>query len=89
MQPSCCRKDAGSYECTSCNVEYDKLVEMEDINAEFSTCDVVIVLGANDVVNPAAKEDPSSPIYMLPILNVEDAKTTIVNKYECRLCRNR
>jgi NAD(P) transhydrogenase subunit beta len=62
------------------NVEYDKLVEMDDINAEFSTCDVVMVLGANDVVNPAAKEDPSSPIYGMPILNVEDAKTTIVNK---------
>ena len=44
------------------NVEYDKLVEMDDINAEFSTCDVVMVLGANDVVNPAAKEDPASPI---------------------------
>ena len=62
------------------NVEYDKLVEMDDINAEFSTCDVVMVLGANDVVNPAAKEDPSSPIFGMPILNVEDAKTTIVNK---------
>jgi NAD(P) transhydrogenase subunit beta len=62
------------------NVEYDKLVEMENINAEFSTCDVVMVLGANDVVNPAAKEDPNSPIYGMPILNVEDAKTTIVNK---------
>ena len=59
------------------NVEYEKLVEMEDINPEFSTCDVVIVLGANDVVNPAAKEDPSSPIYGMPILNVEDAKTTM------------
>ena len=42
-----------------------KLVEMEDINPEFSTCDVVIVLGANDVVNPAAKEDPSSPMVRL------------------------
>jgi NAD(P) transhydrogenase subunit beta len=62
------------------NVEYDKLVEMENINSEFATCDVVMVLGANDVVNPAAKEDPASPIYGMPILNVEDAKSTIVNK---------
>jgi NAD(P) transhydrogenase subunit beta len=62
------------------NVDYDRLVEMDDINSEFSTCDVVMVLGANDVVNPAAKEDPASPIYGMPILNVEDAKSTIVNK---------
>ncbi|MCB0429959.1 MAG: NAD(P)(+) transhydrogenase (Re/Si-specific) subunit beta, partial [Flavobacteriales bacterium] len=62
------------------NVDYGKLVEMEDINPEFSTTDVVLVLGANDVVNPAAKEDPSSPIYGMPILNVEDAKQVIINK---------
>ena len=62
------------------NVEYDKLVEMEDVNPEFSTTDVVLVLGANDVVNPAAKEDPSSPIYGMPILTVEDAAHTVVNK---------
>lgn len=62
------------------NVDYSKLVEMEEINAEFSNTDVVIVVGANDVVNPAAKTDPSSPIYGMPILEVENAKNIIVNK---------
>jgi H+-translocating NAD(P) transhydrogenase subunit beta len=62
------------------NVAYDKLVEMEEINAEFSTTDVVLVVGANDVVNPAAKTDPSSPIYGMPILDVENAHHVIVNK---------
>jgi len=62
------------------NVDYDKLVEMEDINPEFSTTDVVVVIGANDVVNPAAKTDPTSPIYGMPILEVEDARQTIVMK---------
>ncbi|MFB6306420.1 MAG: NAD(P)(+) transhydrogenase (Re/Si-specific) subunit beta [Flavobacteriales bacterium] len=62
------------------NVEYDKLVEMEDINSEFSTTDVVFVVGANDVVNPAAKEDPASEIYGMPILNVNEANSVIVNK---------
>jgi NAD(P) transhydrogenase subunit beta len=62
------------------NVSYDKLVEMEDINPEFSTTDVVLVVGANDVVNPAAKNDPASPIYGMPILDVENASHIIVNK---------
>lgn len=62
------------------NVDYDKLVEMEHINPEFSTTDVVLVVGANDVVNPAAKTDPSSPIYGMPVLDVENAAHVIVNK---------
>lgn len=62
------------------NVEYDKLIEMEDINPQFPNTDVVLVVGANDVVNPAAHNDPSSPIYGMPILDVENAKHIIVNK---------
>ncbi len=62
------------------DVSYDKLLEMEQANEEFPTTDVVLVLGANDVVNPAAKTDPSSPIYGMPILDVELAKNVIVNK---------
>lgn len=62
------------------DVSYDKLQEMEVVNDEFKNTDVVLVLGANDVVNPAAKENAASPIYGMPILEVEDAKTIIVNK---------
>jgi len=62
------------------DVSYDKLMEMEHANEEFPTTDVVLILGANDVVNPAAKTDPSSPIYGMPILDVELAKNVIVNK---------
>ena len=62
------------------DVPYEKLLEMEQANEEFSTTDVVLVLGANDVVNPAAKNDPASPIYGMPILDVELAKHCIVNK---------
>jgi NAD(P) transhydrogenase subunit beta len=62
------------------NVSYDKLIEMDDINPEFKNTDVVLIVGANDVVNPAAKTDPSSPIYGMPILDVEDAAHTVVFK---------
>jgi len=62
------------------DVSYDKLLEMEQANDEFKTADVVLILGANDVVNPAAKNDPASPIYGMPILEVEQSKAVIVNK---------
>lgn len=62
------------------DVSYDKLEEMEQANEEFPTTDVVLILGANDVVNPAAKNDPASPIYGMPILDVELSKMVIVNK---------
>ena len=62
------------------NVDYGKMVEMDEINPEFDQTDVVLIVGANDVVNPAAKTDPSSPIYGMPILEVDKAKHIIVNK---------
>src|SRR6185369_14907014 len=62
------------------NVPYDKLYDMDEINAEFNRCDVALVIGANDVVNPAARSDPASPIYGMPILDVDRAKSVIVLK---------
>jgi NAD(P) transhydrogenase subunit beta len=62
------------------NVPYDKLKEMDDVNDQFKDADVALVIGANDVVNPAARSDRSSPIYGMPILNVDEAKQVIVLK---------
>jgi len=62
------------------NVPYDQLVEMEDINRRIENVDVAIVIGANDVVNPAAREDENSPIYGMPIINVDHARTVFVLK---------
>jgi NAD(P) transhydrogenase subunit beta len=62
------------------DVPYDKLYDMEAINAAFPETDVAVVIGANDVVNPAARNDPKSPIYGMPILDVDKAKSVIVLK---------
>jgi NAD(P) transhydrogenase subunit beta len=62
------------------NVPYPQLIEMDDANPEFARTDVVVVVGANDVVNPDARTNQSSPIYGMPILNVDDAQTVVVLK---------
>ena len=62
------------------NVPYDKLYDMADINSEFSRADVAFILGANDVVNPGARNDRNSPIYGMPILDVDKSRTVIVIK---------
>jgi NAD(P) transhydrogenase subunit beta len=62
------------------DVDYDAMKEMDDINGEFARTDVTIVIGANDVTNPAARNDPSSPIHGMPILNVDASRSVIVLK---------
>jgi len=61
-------------------VPYDMIYDMEDINEDFAATDIAVVIGANDVVNPAARDDPSSPIYGMPILNVDAAENVLVIK---------
>jgi NAD(P) transhydrogenase subunit beta len=62
------------------DIPYDRLVEMDDINPELPQTDVALVIGANDVTNPAARNDPSSPIYGMPIIDVDKAHTVMVIK---------
>ena len=65
-------------------VPYEQLIEMDDINAEFKQTDVVLVVGANDVVNPAARTTPSAPIYGMPILDVDQARQVVFLKRSMR-----
>ncbi|MEL0338493.1 MAG: NAD(P)(+) transhydrogenase (Re/Si-specific) subunit beta [bacterium] len=62
------------------NISYEQLKDLDEVNNEFEDCDVALVLGANDVVNPAARHDSSSPIFGMPILDVDKSQTVIINK---------
>ena len=62
------------------NVPYDQLKDLDEVNNEFEDCDVALVLGANDVVNPSARHDSSSPIFGMPILDVDKSRTVIINR---------
>jgi H+-translocating NAD(P) transhydrogenase subunit beta len=66
------------------DIPYDRLYGMEDINSEFGQCDVALVIGANDVTNPAARSNKSSPIYGMPILDVDKARSVMVIKRSMR-----
>jgi NAD(P) transhydrogenase subunit beta len=66
------------------NVPYDQLKEMDDANPEMATCDVALVVGANDTVNPSAKTSPGSPIFGMPIINAEDAEHVVFLKRSMR-----
>jgi len=66
------------------NVPYEELKEMDEINDEFKQTDVALIVGANDVVNPAARNDPASPIYGMPILNADQARSVVFLKRSMR-----
>jgi NAD(P) transhydrogenase subunit beta len=66
------------------NIPYEQLREMDEVNPEFASTDVALVVGANDVVNPAARDDPSAPIYGMPILDVDQAQQVVFLKRSMR-----
>ena len=66
------------------DVPYEQLYEMEQINDDFATCDAVVIIGANDVVNPAARSAEGTPIYGMPVLNAEQAAHVIICNYDLK-----